>query len=67
MTDLHSHIIFDVDDGSSSIEESLQLLKGLKSVGFDNVIMTPHYIEGSEYCSENNEKLEKIILILIYF
>lgn len=63
MTDLHSHIIFDVDDGSSSIEESLQLLKGLKSVGFDNVIMTPHYIEGSEYCSENNEKLEKLEIL----
>ena len=53
MTDIHSHIIFDVDDGSSSVEESIELLKGLKSVGFDNVIMTPHYIEGSEYCSEN--------------
>ena len=63
MTDIHSHIIFDVDDGSSSVEESIELLKGLKSVGFDNVIMTPHYIEGSEYCSENKEKLEKLDIL----
>lgn len=63
MTDLHSHIVYDVDDGSSSIEESIELLRGLKSVGFDNVIMTPHYIEGSEYCSENEEKLEKLDIL----
>ncbi len=60
MTDLHSHIIFDVDDGSNSVQESIELLKGLKSVGFDNVIMTPHYIEGTEYCSYNEEKLTKL-------
>lgn len=63
MTDLHSHIIYNVDDGSSSIEESIKLLKGLKSVGFDNVIMTPHYIEGSDYCAENGEKLEKLNIL----
>ena len=63
MTDIHSHIIFGVDDGSDSIEESIELLKGLKSVGFDSVIMTPHYIEGSEYCSNNNEKIKKFNII----
>ena len=63
MTDLHSHIVYDVDDGSSSTQESIELLRGLKSVGFDNVIMTPHYIEGSEYCSENEEKLEKLDIL----
>ena len=30
MTDIHSHIMFGVDDGSSSIEESLNLLRELK-------------------------------------
>ena len=63
MTDIHSHIIFDVDDGSSSIEESIKLIKELKSVGFNNIIMTPHYIEGSEYSSENEEKLTKLALL----
>ena len=60
MTDIHSHLIYDVDDGSSSVDESIQLIKGLHDVGFDNIIMTPHYIEGSEYCSYNHEKLEKL-------
>ena len=60
MTDIHSHILFDVDDGSRSIEESIELLKQLKEIGFNNVILTPHYIEGSEYCSENKEKNKKL-------
>lgn len=60
MTDIHSHILFDVDDGSDSIEESIELLKKMSSVGFDKVILTPHYIESSEYTSENEEKLEKL-------
>lgn len=63
MTDVHSHILFDVDDGSSSIEESIALLKKLKEVGFNNVILTPHFIDGSDYCSKNYEKIEKFNIL----
>lgn len=51
MTDIHSHILFGVDDGSRNIEESISLLKKLKSVGFDKVILTPHFIMDSTYNS----------------
>ena len=60
MTDIHSHILFDVDDGSSSIEESIELLKKMSEVGFNKIILTPHYIESSDYTSENEEKLQKL-------
>lgn len=60
MTDIHSHILFDVDDGSSSIEESIELLKKMSEVGFNKIILTPHYIESSDYTSENKEKLQKL-------
>lgn len=63
MTDIHSHILFDIDDGSGSIDESLSLLKKLKSIGFDNIIVTPHYIEGSEYSSDNRTKLKKFKML----
>lgn len=63
MTDIHSHILFNVDDGSYSIEESIELLKSLKKIGFNNVILTPHYIEGSEYQSKNEEKLQKLNIL----
>lgn len=60
MTDIHSHILFDVDDGSKSIDESIELLKKMHEVGFNNVILTPHYIDGSEYSCKNNEKKSKL-------
>ena len=63
MTDVHSHIPFDVDDGSSNIEESIELLKELKRVGFNNVILTPHYIDSSEYSCDNSVKLERFELL----
>ena len=60
MTDTHCHILYGVDDGSVSIEESLELLKAMKEAGFDHIIMTPHYIENTNYCSLNKEKLSKL-------
>ena len=60
MTDIHSHILFNVDDGSKSIEESIELLKKLHKIGFNNVILTPHYIKDSEYSSKNKEKKQKL-------
>ena len=60
MTDIHSHILFNIDDGSKSIEESIELLKKLKEIGFNNVILTPHYIEGSEYSNNNQVKNKRL-------
>ena len=59
MTDIHSHVLYGIDDGSQTIEESIELLKKLASVGFTNIIATPHYIEGSEYACQNEEKLKR--------
>ena len=59
MTDVHSHILFNIDDGSDSIEESITLLKELKSIGFTDIILTPHYIKGSEYSANNQTKIER--------
>ena len=61
MTDVHSHILFGIDDGSRTISESIELLKKLKSVGFNNVILTPHFILDSTYNStyESNIKIYK--------
>lgn len=63
MTDIHSHLIYGIDDGSRSIEESVELLSKLRQIGFENVIITPHYIENSEYSSKNIEKEEKLELL----
>ena len=43
MTDLHTHILPGLDDGSRSIEESLELLWMEQDQGVDTVALTPHF------------------------
>lgn len=43
MTDIHTHILPCIDDGSGSAEESRSLLALLKNQGVDTVVLTPHY------------------------
>lgn len=60
MIDCHSHIIFDVDDGCKILEDSISTIKNLKSLGFNKIVATPHYIKGSNYIKTNKEKKERL-------
>ena len=62
MIDFHSHILPQIDDGSISIEETINILKEAKQVGFTKVISTSHYINGYYESNEieRTELLEKI-------
>lgn len=42
MIDIHSHILFGVDDGARDLEESVKMLEAAKEAGFDTIIATPH-------------------------
>lgn len=42
-TDMHCHLVPKVDDGSKCYEESIECLNTLKAVGYDKVIITPHF------------------------
>ena len=42
MIDIHTHIIYDVDDGSKSLEQSIKYLKQAKKIGVNKVVCTPH-------------------------
>ena len=46
MIDIHSHILNEVDDGSDSLSNSIEILKKAEQAGFSDVILTPHFIEG---------------------
>ncbi len=41
--DIHSHIIYQIDDGSRSLEESLSLIKRDVAQGAEGIFATPHY------------------------
>lgn len=40
--DMHSHLIPGIDDGSKSLEESIELIKRLKGYGLKKLVTTPH-------------------------
>lgn len=58
--DIHSHILYGIDDGSKTIEESIEIIKQHIEMGFNEIVVTPHYIENSDYIT-NNENKNKIL------
>ena len=65
-TDLHSHLIPGIDDGSKSLENSLAMLKRFYELGYKKVITTPHvmsdfYKNTPEIILDGLEKVKKII------
>ena len=46
MIDIHSHIINEIDDGSKSIEMTINMLKKAEQSGTTDIIATPHFMRG---------------------
>lgn len=44
ITDIHSHILPGIDDGSPDIATSLKLVQGLYDLGYRKLVATPHVI-----------------------
>ncbi|MGH2644142.1 MAG: CpsB/CapC family capsule biosynthesis tyrosine phosphatase, partial [Chitinophagaceae bacterium] len=44
-TDLHSHLIPGIDDGSPDMETSLSLINSLSEMGYKKIITTPHIMQ----------------------
>lgn len=58
MEDLHTHLLNGIDDGSNSIEESIEILKDMQKLGIKELVLTPHYIENSKYNCNNRNKIK---------
>ena len=43
LIDIHTHILYGVDDGAKDINDSMGLLDEEREQGVDQVILTPHY------------------------
>ncbi|MDQ3550738.1 MAG: hypothetical protein M3413_04355 [Bacteroidota bacterium] len=43
-TDMHSHLIPGIDDGSPDLETSVELIKGFAELGYKKIITTPHIL-----------------------
>lgn len=48
MVDFHTHILPSIDDGSRSVEESIELMQMLRDQGVQTVLATPHFFADRE-------------------
>lgn len=65
-TDMHSHLLPGIDDGSPDLEVSLRLVRGMAGLGFSKLITTPHimwdmYRNTPEIISEKLEILRNAL------
>ena len=59
MIDVHNHILFGIDDGAKTLEDSIEIIKEAYKVGYKELILTPHFIEKSEYNCNNLGKITR--------
>lgn len=45
MIDIHSHLLYEIDDGPSKIEDSERMLSEAEKIGINHIICTAHYHE----------------------
>lgn len=60
MIDIHCHIIHGVDDGPSTIEQSLRMVEEAEKLGISVIIATPHFhqdVYEVEWVKENYQEL----------
>lgn len=56
MIDFHAHILPNIDDGSTSMEESINLIKEAEQAGFTGIISTSHYLQNYYECDEKERR-----------
>lgn len=61
-TDIHSHLIPGIDDGSKSLNESIDLIKKFKELGYSKLITTPHIM--SDYYRNTPEIIKNGLAVV---
>ncbi|MEQ9413665.1 MAG: CpsB/CapC family capsule biosynthesis tyrosine phosphatase [Cyclobacteriaceae bacterium] len=64
-TDIHSHLLPQLDDGVKSLEESGQLIRQFIDLGYKKIITTPH-VMNDFYRNESSDITEKLALLRQY-
>lgn len=61
--DIHSHLLYGIDDGAKTFEDTLKLTKALQNFGFSQFITTPHVMQHVWDNSNNQIKAKEITTI----
>lgn len=56
-TDMHSHLIPGIDDGAKTMNESIELIQNLQSLGYEKIITTPHIYQ--EYYPNTSDIIKR--------
>lgn len=63
--DFHTHILPEIDDGSQSVKESIQLVNRLAEQGVKTIVATPHFHTESDrlnlFIQKRNEAYKKLL------
>lgn len=60
MVDIHTHLLFGVDDGPKTLEESIEMIREGMKLGFKEFYLTSHYNK-KDYYNEDYEKNYEIL------
>lgn len=60
--DMHSHLLPGIDDGADDMENSLQLIQGMRDLGYRKLITTPHVL-WDMYKNTHEIILDKLALV----
>ena len=60
--DMHSHLLPGIDDGADDLENSLELIRGMRELGYKKLITTPH-VMWDMYQNTHEIILEKLGIV----
>lgn len=63
MIDIHSHILFNIDDGAETLEDSVRLCRDAADNGVKLITATPHFFDYSHIRSFVGERNHKISVL----
>jgi protein-tyrosine phosphatase len=64
MIDIHTHVLFGIDDGPTDLESSLQLINAEIECNINNIVLTPHFSPWDTDISDFLLKRDKNIKVL---
>ena len=62
LIDLHTHIL-PVDDGAINLKESVEMIETAVKLGFEKIVLTPHYMEGTIMASSYQDNYQQFHLL----
>ncbi len=63
MIDIHSHVLFDIDDGAEDLDTSVDMCMDAYENGCRTLLLTPHFIDYKNIEDFVNERDEKIRIL----